>query len=66
MNTNAKRKVYVSPKVEVHDVEVTAMLAASFRASTESTETMTVEDWSGASEEEHSSEVMIYEDWSGR
>ncbi len=29
MNTNAKKRVYVSPKVEVHDVETMTMLAAS-------------------------------------
>ncbi len=37
MNTNAKRKIYVSPKVEVRDVEVMAMLAASFVKPEEST-----------------------------
>ncbi len=59
MNTNAKRKVYVSPKVEVHDVEVTAMLAASFKAEAETTETMGSEDWS----EDPNSEIMGHDDW---
>ncbi len=29
MNTNAKKEVYVSPKIEVHEIEMFSMLAAS-------------------------------------
>ncbi len=49
MNTNAKKRVYVSPKVEVHGVETMAMLAASSinpEKSESSIEDMETQDWS--------------------
>ncbi len=56
MNTSAKRKIYVSPKVEVHDVEVMAMLAASPikpEASESSIEDMEELDWSHGGNDEN-------------
>ncbi len=48
MKTNAKKKVYVSPKIEVHEMEMLSMLAASTvePSTNDSTlEDMDEEDW---------------------
>ncbi len=50
MNTNAKKKVYVSPKIEVHEIEMLSMLASStIEPETNDTglEDMDEEDWGG-------------------
>ncbi len=69
MNTNAKKKVYVAPNIEVCKIEMLSMLASSGidptkdRFGFEQSEYMNAEDWSGESDN-HSSETMNHEDWS--
>ncbi len=63
MNVNSMKKVYLRPAIEVQEIEVSSMLAASIVGRAESTESMNVQDWSAGESVRNSSESMTQSDW---